>query len=208
MVINMNADNNSKALVVYVQPKKNRFSKLRLSLKNFIILISDLFLKRRKLYIALIASFAIFFMLGNCISAYYGNKLYYILSSFLEREAVVAFLAIYIIVYTSGYTIFGRILSVCFFAVFSSFLGNLAYFKLFFVKEESVSVFIFFLCSVVFVLFFSVFCSEALIYYYMNRRSSSLVLSKASLFYTLFSLIIFYILFLLFTLIINLFLVG
>lgn len=200
----MNADNKSKAVVVYASPKQKRFNFIHTYSERINLILCNYFNKRRKFLFSSLIVFSLFFMAGNCFAAHYLYKLPYILDVFFDKYFIKAFLIAYPIIFASGYTIFGSVLSVCFFASFSFFLGNFVYCR--FSSIHFDFAFVFFLTLVITVIFFiSVFYCETSVYYSKNRFANKIIFSRSSAIYSIFSLTIFFILFIFLTLLKNYF---
>lgn len=200
----MNADNNQKAVILYVPPKQNKLRDLRNYTSRINSILYVYFKNRRKLILSATILFALMLFAGNCTAAHYLFKLPYILDVFFDKYFTKTFLFAYSFIFASGYTIFGSVLSVCFFALFSFFIGNLSY--VFFIYDTFNLNSFFFLLSIVAIAFFlTVFCCDSFSFYSLNKSSKKFLFSKHSLAYFLSSILIFNISFILFTLILNYF---
>lgn len=194
----MNADNNNKAIIVYSPPQRKRFSKISVRISLLSDALKHLFIQRRRVYIAFYVVFALFFWIGNLLTAFYSDKLVLLLSCFLEEYSMNALLAVYLFVFSSGYTIFGRILSVCFFAVLSTVLG-IYYYPLIYVLKVNFLIFIALSAWFSILVFInSVFCTECFSLY-CRFCNNKLIFNKRSLYYILLAFINFYNLYLFFT---------
>ncbi len=200
----MNADNKSKAIVLYEPPKRKQVLLLREFIARLNSSLYKYFYKRRKLLLSSLIVFSLFFMVGNCIAAHYLFKLPYILDVLSDEYFIKTFLITYFFVFASGYTIFGSVMSVCFFLLFSFLLGNFSYcgFSLF---QLDFKLFVYFAILITASLLLSLFCIESYDFYSHCKTSKKLIFTKQSAVYFIFSLIVFFLLFILLTSITNYF---
>ncbi len=198
----MNADNNPKAVVVYVPQQTKKLFRIRTFFKKINAFLFKYFHRHRNLLISFIIVFSLFFLAGNCVAAHYLYKLPYILDVFIDKYFRKTFLVAYFIVFASGYTIFGSVLSVCFFALISFLFGNLIYCSFgIFQFNFLYIIFLIVLMTIIFLL--SLFCCEALRYYSLCNDKKQIIFSNRSAIYFSVSIIILLFSFMLLTLIID-----
>ena len=178
----MNADNNSKAVVVYVPQQTKKLFHIRAFLKRLDTFLLKYFHRNRNLLISFLIVFSLFFLAGNCVAAHYLYKLPYILDVFIDKYFIKTFLIAYFIVFASGYTIFGSVLSVCFFALISFLFGNLIYCSFAIIQFDFQHI-ILLAVSLTNAFLLSLFCCEAFRYYPHCNDKKQIIFSKSSVIY-------------------------
>ena len=192
----MYVDNNINAVVVYDPCANSRKSFLKKLNSTVNLRIADYYLKRRKFIILFFFLFSVCFFFGNCLSAQFFKLSPIILDVFFDKYLILYFLITYSFIYASGYTVFGRFISVCFFAHISIFLGYCT--TCCFIKLDFNFTFIFFLILILLITSgFCISCIEAYRFSSLTSKMSKIIFSRESGVYSIASILIFSILFLL-----------
>ena len=184
----MNNKNQTGAIIVYPSANK-RVNHLSSYFFKTNIMLKAYFINRRKLLLTAFLFFLLFFTAGNCVAAHYLFKLPYILDVFFNKCSLRTLLMTYFIIFASGYTIFGSVFSVCFFAPFSFFVGASA-FALYNCFLPNIYVVILLISLIILSFITTLFLSEVYIFYSRNRKEFKyLLISKSSAIYFVFSMI-------------------